>query len=52
VTATISPRIFAGPLDIELQGRLAAAIAQARALLGAGAPGVGGVGGVGHESDP
>ena len=34
VTATLSRQGLAGPLDIELQGRVAAAVAQARALLG------------------
>jgi LuxR family transcriptional regulator, regulator of acetate metabolism len=34
VTATLSRQVLAGSLDIELQGRVAAAAAQARALLG------------------
>jgi LuxR family transcriptional regulator, regulator of acetate metabolism len=34
VTATVSRHLLAGPLDVELQGRLAAVAAQARALLG------------------
>ena len=34
MTATLSRQLLAGPLDIELQGRVAAAAAQARALLG------------------
>jgi LuxR family transcriptional regulator, regulator of acetate metabolism len=34
VTATISRQILAGALDVELQGRVSAAISRARALLG------------------
>ncbi len=34
MTATLSRKLLAAPLDIELQGRVAAAAAQARALLG------------------
>ena len=34
MTATLSRQLLAAPLDIELQGRVAAAAAQARALLG------------------
>jgi DNA-binding CsgD family transcriptional regulator len=33
MTATLSRQLLAGPLDVELQGRVAAAAAQARALL-------------------
>jgi DNA-binding CsgD family transcriptional regulator len=34
VTATISRQALAGPLDVELQGRVSAAISRARSLLG------------------
>lgn len=34
MTATISPQVLAAPLETELQGRLAAAFARARELLG------------------
>ena len=34
MTATTSRQVLAGPLDIELQGRVAAAISRARSLLG------------------
>ncbi|MFZ1994609.1 MAG: LuxR C-terminal-related transcriptional regulator [Solirubrobacteraceae bacterium] len=34
MTATVSRQVLGGPLDVELQGRVSAAISRARALLG------------------
>jgi LuxR family transcriptional regulator, regulator of acetate metabolism len=55
VSATISRQVLAGPLDLELQGRLAAVVAHARALLGERASGDAlgeSASGVGASSDP